>query len=312
MNIKFWGVRGSLPSPLVSKQIREKIDEVIQLASPQDLLTEESKRRFIEALPESLYGTTGGNTPCVELTSDDNQKIIFDAGTGIRVLGKEGETPESLHYSLFFSHFHWDHIQGFPFFDPIYSPKVKFDVYSPFVDMKNYLSGQMSYPYYPVLFDCLADRLSFHIIEESKEFEIGSIKMNCKKMSHPGNSYSYSVTQNGKKFVYATDVELSAKNFDKISDESELFMNADVLVFDSQYTVEEAILKENWGHSAFCYAIDFAALCNIKRLFFFHHEPTYDDNKLSRILDAARWYSMFAAKGNVDVNLASEGLKIEL
>lgn len=312
MEIQFWGVRGSIPSPLSAGQIKEKIDEVVSLASPENFTSQESKRKFLESLPERLYGTVGGNTPCVEFTSDSNRKIIFDAGTGIRLLGKSESLPENLHYNLCFSHFHWDHIQGLPFFDAIYNPGVSFDVYSPFENMENLLSEQMKKPYYPVDFDSVAKRFSFHQIEEKREFKIDDLVLSCIKMSHPGSSYSYSVCENGKKFVYATDVELKEGDFEKSPERSAVFKDADALVFDSQYTVEEAVRKPNWGHSAFCGAIDFAAAWNVKKLFLFHHEPTYDDKKLYKILDSARWYAKYAADGNVEVNLAIEGQKIKI
>src|SRR5574344_1015602 len=130
--------------------------------------------------------------------------------------------------------------------------------------------------------------------------------------THPGNSYSYSFEQDGKKFIYATDVELQEKDFDKDIPSNHFFEDADVLVLDSQYTVEEAIQKEKWGHSAFCYAIDFANAWNIKSLYLFHHEPTYDDKKIYSILQAARWYASYTAHTNVKVYLAIEGQEIEL
>ena len=136
--------------------------------------------------------------------------------------------------------------------------------------------------------------------------------MCCCKMSHPGNSYSYAISENGKKFVYATDVELSQKDFEKTSARIKVFQDADVIVLDSQYTVAEAYQKENWGHSAFCYAIDFAVHWNIKSVYLFHHEPTYDDKKLHSILHAARWYAQYIEHANMQVYLATEGTEINL
>lgn len=305
-------MRGSLPAPLSDSQIKEKIDEVVSRITFDDLASDESRKKFLQNLPPYLYGTAGGNTPCVELSSDENEKIIFDAGTGIRLLGKEGDAPSDFHYNLIFSHFHWDHIQGLPFFDAVYNPNFIFDVYSPFPEMEKYLSDQMKNPYYPVNFDSIAKNFRFHLAEEGKEFSVGNMNLSCIKMSHPGNSYSYSVSQNGKKFVYATDVELKEKDFVQTPERAAVFQNADVLVLDAQYTVEEAMRKENWGHSAFCYGIDFASAWNIKKLFLFHHEPTYDDRKLNKILDSAKWYADYATDGEVEVHLAVEGQKVKI
>ena len=312
MEIQFWGVRGSLPSPLLPEQVKEKIDEVIRRASPEDLESEEAKEKFLKELPEWLYGTAGGNTPCVSLVSENGEKVIFDAGSGFRLFGKSEINAGNPHYSLLFSHFHWDHIQGLPFFDSAYNQNSVFDVYSPFDNMRGTLAAQMSEPYYPVSFESFSKNFNFHKIESGKEFLIGDLRVNSIKMSHPGGSCSYSVCENGKKFVYATDVELCAGDFEKTLERRAVFENADALVFDAQYTAEEAVRKERWGHSAFCYALDFAAFWNVKKLYLFHHEPTYDDKKLNKILTAARWYSDYILDGNIEVYLAVEGQKIKL
>lgn len=312
MDIRFWGVRGSVPAPLSPQQIQAKISSVIQRIKPSDLVSSESREKFISSLPKWIYGTVGGNTPCVELTSNSNKKIIFDAGSGIRNLGKLSIPPENLHYNLFFSHFHWDHIQGLPFFDRIYNPSISFDIYSPFENMDVFLKNQMVSPYYPVTWDVLSKKINFHFMSENTEYKIDDLTVSCMKMSHPGSSYAYSVIENDCKFIYATDVELSPSDFEITPEKESFFKNADVLVLDSQYTVEEAYKKQNWGHSAFCYAVDFANIWNIKKLYLFHHEPTYDDRKLYSILESARWYSNYVANNSVEVYLAAEGLEIKL
>ncbi len=312
MNINFWGVRGSLPAPVTQQQIQSKIFAALQRVTPDDLANNQTKLKFIESLPLWIRGTVGGNTPCVEISTDEGKSIVFDAGTGIRVMGKFGEQPSDKHYSLLFSHFHWDHIQGFPFFDGIYNPDAVFDIYSPFKEMEKYLADQMKDPYYPVKYDSVSKNIHFHEIQSGKTFEIGDVKICCIEMTHPGSSFSYSVSENGKKFVYATDVELSTSDFERTEERRAVFENADAMVMDAQYTAEEALSKANWGHSAFCYAVDFAVFWNIKNLYLFHHEPTYDDRKLSVILDAARLYAEYISKKPVNIFLACEGDTIKL
>ena len=309
MDIQFWGVRGSLPTPLTPQQIQLKIIAAVQRITPADIESAETRERFISNLPEWIFGTTGGNTPCVVITDGDT-KIILDCGTGLRVYGKT-ET-ENKNYHILLSHFHWDHIQGLPFFDPAYDPTAKIHFYSPFPAAKKLLQQQMKRPYYPVPFEAFTEDFNFHNIRKGEEFKIGELTVNFCKMSHPGNSYSYSFSKNGKKFVYATDVELKSKDFEKNEYTTKVFKDADVIVLDSQYTVEEAYKKVNWGHSAFCYAIDFAVHWNIKELYLFHHEPTYDDKKLSSILQAARWYAQYINHADIKIYLAKESKKIIL
>ncbi|MBQ9238564.1 MAG: MBL fold metallo-hydrolase [Treponema sp.] len=312
MKVHFWGVRGSVPTPLTPQQVQSKIMAAIQRVTPHDIVSEDARARFINNLPPWLFGTTGGNTPCVQLSGDDGTEVILDAGSGLRAMGKSVSPPPSKKYYLLFSHYHWDHIQGLPFFDHAYNPDMTFEVYSAFPAAKKILARQMYRPYYPVSFESLTKNFIFHCIKPGELFRIGCFDVCCCKMSHPGNSYSYAFKCNGKHFVYATDVGLSQKDFARTPEHVAVFENADVIILDSQYTVAEAHEKENWGHSAFCYAIDFAIHWHIKDVYLFHHEPTYDDRKLNAILTAARWYAHYVEHSGLSVFIAQEGKEIEL
>ena len=311
MIVRFWGVRGSVPTPLTPEQIQSKIMAAIQRVTPQDLENADTKAKFISSLPQWIYGTAGGNTACVEIKTDKSE-FILDAGTGIRVLAKSHRLPADKHYNLFFSHFHWDHIQGLPFFDAAFDPASSFDVYTCFPNGKELLQKQMTNPYFPVPFEAFTKNFNFHQITPGKAFMIDDVEVNSCLMSHPGNSYSYSFKHNGKKVVYATDVELKIKDYVVTPESESVFKDADCIILDSQYTVEEAFRKENWGHSSFCYAIDFAVFWKIKKLYLFHHEPTYDDKKLNSILQAARWYAQYIEHSEVEIYLAKESKEIEL
>ncbi len=313
MKIHFWGVRGSIPCPIQSSQIQAKINACIQRITPQDLIDFDSRQRFIASLPDWIYGTVGGDSPCVQLITKSGKELILDAGSGMRVLGKNTEIPEDQHYSLFFSHFHWDHICGFPFFDHAYNPNVKIDIYSPFENANEFLALQMpSLNLFPVLWENFSRNFEFHTLDTSKTYYIDGLEINCCKMSHPGSSYSYSFKEDGKKFVYATDVELMDLTDINQQEVEKVFKDADVVVLDTQYTLEEAQSKEKWGHSAFCYAIDFAVSMNVKSVYLFHHDPTYDDKKINSILDAAKWYSSYISNNKVQVELAIQDLEIEI
>ena len=311
MLIHFWGVRGSLPTPITPHQVQSKIMAAVQRITVDDIKDEESRAKFISSLPSWIFGTTGGNTTCVEVKSLGNE-LIFDAGTGIRVLGKSGNLPKDNIYNLFFTHFHWDHIQGLPFFDAAYNPNSEFNIYSPIENTKSILEKQMDQPYYPVPFTALTKKMNFMTLTPGTTINIGNTKICCCPMSHPGTSYSYAVMEGNKKFVFATDVELNSKDFGDSPVKEMVFKNADCLVIDSQYTAEEAYRKQNWGHSAFCYAVDFAVHWGIKKLYLFHHEPTYDDKKLYSIVQAARWYAQYIAHEDITIELAKEDMEIEI
>lgn len=312
MKVTFWGVRGSLPTPLSPERIRAKIEAVVQRIAVSDLENSNARERFISSLPPWIYGTVGGNSACVEIRTKKNEIFILDAGSGIRLLGKKLAKEEARVFHIFISHFHWDHIQGLPFFDPAYNQDSEIHFYSPSEDLKRILFAQMEEPEFPVTMNAFTKKITYHTIVPNESFYVGDVQVTCKKMSHPGDSYAYSFLEDNRKFIYATDVEIFTKDFERDGENDQFFDTADVLVIDSQYTAEEAVEKENWGHSAFCYAVDFAAAWNIPKVLLFHHDPTYDDKKVYSILQSARWYAGYAVKKEINLDIAAEGLEIEV
>jgi phosphoribosyl 1,2-cyclic phosphodiesterase len=311
MKVRFWGVRGSLPAPALPSQIKSKISAVLARLTPEDIQSPENRERFLAGLPPWLFGTVGGNTSCVSV-SNSKDLIVFDCGSGLRELGifYGKENPKPSKYNVFFSHFHWDHLQGLPFFNPAYDPSVSIDFYCPMPNLENALVGQMTGPYFPVHMESMACKKKFIKIESRGNLETVSVEM--KKMSHPGDAYSYLVTDGKKRFIYATDTELSANDFMKTDENTAFFRDADLIVLDCQYTLGEAIEKYNWGHSAFSLAVDFAANWRIKHMLMFHHDPAYNDHKLFNILQSARWYMERLNIKGIEISLAQEGLEIEL
>ena len=158
----------------------------------------------------------------------------------------------------------------------------------------------------------MKSHFTFHLVHNGETFFVDDIKVSVKKMGHPGNSYSYSFEEDGKKFIYATDVELVEKDFDRTVEENFFFENADVLVLDSQYNADELSRKKGWGHNIFSRAVDFANTWHAKKLYLFHHEPTYNDQKIYTILQAARWYKDSCENQGMEIYLAVEGQEVEL
>jgi len=311
MRVRFWGVRGSLPAPLLPAQIKSKISSVLARVTPDDLISPESREHFLAGLPPWLFGTVGGNTPCVSAHSA-KELLVFDCGSGIRELGlvHAAETPKPQRYHIFFSHFHWDHLQGLPFFSPAYDPSVTLNFYSPTANLESTLSGQMTAPYFPVQMETMGSAKKFHHMKGRLNLE--TLSIDYKKMKHPGDSYSYIVREGNKRFIYATDTELDTADFIKTEENVKYFQNADLIVLDSQYTLDEAIDKNNWGHNAFSMAVDFAANWGIKQMVLFHHDPAYNDHKLYTILQSARWYMERMNIKGITLTLAQEGLEIEI
>jgi phosphoribosyl 1,2-cyclic phosphodiesterase len=313
MLIRFWGVRGSLPSPLLPSQIKSKISAVLERLTPVDLESQENRERFLAELPPWLFGTVGGNSPCVSVQLENKHElIVFDSGSGIRELGIDSakKRPKVSRFHLFFSHFHWDHIMGLPFFNPAYDPAVKIDYYSPVPAMETALHGQMTSPYFPLHMEYMASKSKFHTLKGP--VKIHEAAVSYRKMNHPGDSFSYKVDDGKHKFIYSTDTELSAGDFTKNEENSSYFQDVDLIIIDSQYTLGEAIEKYNWGHNAFSMAVDFAANWNIKHMVLFHFDPTYDDHKLYTILQSAKWYTERMNIKGIKLTLAMEGMEIVL
>jgi phosphoribosyl 1,2-cyclic phosphodiesterase len=312
--VRFWGVRGSLPSPLVSSAIKEKISAIIEQMTPEDIANPESKKRFLAGLPPWLCGTVGSNTPCVSVSFKGfNDLLIFDCGSGMRELGAACRSwnPMPENYHTFFSHFHWDHLQGLPFFYPAYNPLATLNFYSPKPALEEYLRGQMIFPYFPIQMDNMTKNKYYYQMKTS--VSIGPATVTFREMNHPGGSFSYKVSYNGKTFIYATDTELSARDFVPTNENTGFFKDVDIIILDAQYTLGEAINKYNWGHSAFSLAVDFAANWGIKRLVLFHFDPAYDDRKLHEILQLAQWYlQRMDFRGEMEISLATEGMEISL
>lgn len=315
MKITFWGVRGSVPTPINTEQIQSRISAVIQRVTAKDLENEDSKEAFLAKLPPYIMQTVGGNTTCIEVRLKDNSTVVFDCGTGIRELAKRdflrndyiGRT-----YNIFFTHFHWDHLQGLPFFTPqAYHPECKVFFHSPVKGFERYLWDQMRLPYFPVTMEAMSAEKKFIELEE-QPLAVGSAIITWRKMKHPGGCYSYKIEESGKQFIFSTDTELTEEDFLRNEENKEFFQDADALVLDSQYTLDEALEKYDWGHSSYSLAVDFASEWGIKKLFLFHHEPLYDDKKIFSILKSAGWYLRHLESKGVEIHLAVEGYELTL
>jgi len=318
MKVRFWGVRGSIGSPIKGRSIRDKVRKILSYAGPGDVLDEDSVDRFLDSLPFSLLHTYGGNTTCLELRSKDDGLIIVDAGTGLRQLGnkilaEEGYLQGRGECHMLFTHSHWDHIQGLPFFAPFYIPGNRFHIHAISEDIEGRLRYQHSERHFPVPFDGLLSSKTFHQHQEGETFDLQGIKVTSKSVRHPGGSFSYKFEEGGRTLIFGTDAEFKLEDMDGIDEYIQYFRNADVLNFDTQYTFEELLQKIDWGHSSASIATDLALKSGVKKLVLFHHDPSYDDEKLDDVyLRAVRYKEMMDPDADLDIVMAYEGLELEL
>ncbi|MFC2124212.1 MBL fold metallo-hydrolase [Bacteroidota bacterium] len=228
----------------------------------------------------------GGNTTCISIKGNLENRIgILDAGTGIRKLGKEILSPdnplECNEIIILFSHFHWDHILGFPFFNPAYDPDRIITIMAmgenlPVKDLRDIFDVAMQSEYFPVNLDDMNAKIDF--LMPGKDMEnIWDTKITSYKHNHPGGAYSYRFERNDKVWTICTDIE-HGETIDQ--NVVELAKGADLLIHDGQFTAEELKRKKGWGHSSCDQAISVAEQAGCKQLIITHHDPDHDDQFL--------------------------------
>ncbi len=272
--IKFWGARGSIPVP-----------------GPSTV-------------------KYGGNTSCIEVRAGA-EILIFDAGTGLRLLGNKLLLEMPIVARMFFTHLHWDHIQGFPFFAPAFIKGNRFDLFGAkklFRTLAETLEGQMNYPTFPVSLEDMASTINFHDLREKEAVACGDAVISNTQLNHPGGIYAYRVDFGGHAVVIATDTEHYSCLDQKLVSLAE---SADILIYDTMYTPEdyegslEVPSKTGWGHSTWREGVKIAKAAGVRKLILFHHNPDYDDEMIqSTETEARREFNETVA--------AYEGLTLQL
>ena len=254
MNLTFRGVRGSIPTP------------------------ERSHLGF------------GGNTSCLEVRGPGSELLVIDGGSGARALGAAltqefGRRVPDLHFLM--THFHWDHIQGLPFFTPLYTSENRVTFHSPKPPevTRQILDRQMENPYFPVGSETFSAHRDF-VLNESGPLRLGGITVQPFPLHHPQGASGYRIECGGAVIVHASDFEHGEPRLDSVLRDHA--QNADVLVFDAQYSPEQYVNRRGWGHSTWLEATRVARDAGVKQLVLFHHDPAHDDVIVQQLVDAAR------------------------
>jgi len=262
-------------------------------------------------VPDPDFVKFGGNTPCVLVTFSNGRVVIFDAGTGVRKLGDDLLAAAHKQYdniTINFSHTHWDHIQGFPFFKLANDPRRRLTLGicgkdRDAKDLKSIIATQMQTDYFPVSLERIGAQLTF-LQPDITEFKHPrrDIEIVASKHNHPGGAYGYRITEGDKILVYCTDVEHGDAIDPKVV---ALSRDADLLIHDAQYTPEELKEKKGWGHSSWEQAVEVAERARVKALALFHHDPDHSDAFLTDL-------EMEIQKRFPQVFLAREGAEVEI
>ncbi len=281
VTVRCWGTRGSIPSP-----------------GPKTV-------RF------------GGNTTCLEVCIAE-QRLIFDAGSGIRPLGRDMVERGPNDIPIFLTHFHWDHIQGFPFFAPLYDPEDRIRVVGPKqkdIDVQNLFAGQMGPIYFPVPFSVVAAEMEFEHLNDGA-YEVGEISLDVIRVRHPSFVLGYRIRVGGRIICFIPDNELEGGTYPEVEPGFDRRIvdfvgDADLLIHDAMYTEDEYPQRVGWGHSTFEQSLRLARDAGVKRLLFTHHDPNRTDYELDAIVAKMRGE---AARDGVDlvVEGAREGVDYRL
>ncbi len=287
MRVQFWGTRGSIAKP-----------------GP-------STARY------------GGNTSCIEARSARGTLVVVDCGTGGHSLGQNLTSAGSkgLRGHILISHTHWDHIQGIPFFAPLFVPGSEWDIYGPKglgQSMREALAGQMQYTYFPVTLDQCGARIRYHDLVEGT-FDIDDIKVSTHYLNHPALTLGYRLEADGVAVVYACDHEphsrMLATGHGDITGQdlrhAEFINRADLLIHDAQYTAEEYPAKVGWGHSTVEYVVNLGQFAQVKRVALTHHDPLRDDDAIDRLVANIR-AKLRENPSSLDVFAAVEGQIVEI
>ena len=297
MKVRFWGTRGSIPTPG-----RETV-------------------RY------------GGNTPCLEVRLHNNHLVIFDAGTGIRGLGEALiATGESIKAFVVITHPHWDHIQGFPFFKPAFITGNEFTIIgaqSRGVTLRQMIAYQMENVYFPIQLHELKAKINFRPIKE-ESLQVFDATLSSCYVNHPSFALGYRLEVGGRSLVYISDnepfdreVAKSLKNVEKVivdkylaakGDPNQRIIDfargADILIHDATYTPEEYVDHVGWGHSHYLFCLEVAAKARAKKLVLFHHDQSHNDEKIDDIIQTCR-REIRTRSYRFDCIAAEEGLEIE-
>lgn len=328
MRVHFWGVRGSVPAPLPAEEVSARLVEALwrlgQDPYPPDLTDRDAITTWIEALPAATRTYAGGNTPCVTIETDAGDLIIIDLGTGIRPLGNtlmSGPFGRGTgHAHILISHFHWDHLQGWPFFKPAYVAGNILEMYSRHPCLEQRLHQQQEAPFFPpAAWEDMRATISYQELS-AEPFTLceGRVKVSTLELNHPSRAFAYRIEADGKVCVYASDGAYLDLDDVSLRPFIDFYQGADLLIFDAQFTLSESFEKRTWGHSSAVIGVELACQADVSKLALFHHDPGADDLQLERMLKVGQEYgaspnSVVRRRANqVDLFIAREGLEITL
>lgn len=287
-----WGVRGSLPTPVQPEVFLWRMEQALtQYEKLRETGANISARSFLDTLPAHITLGYGGNTMCGEVVYGED-RLLIDGGSGIRNFSENilRNSPTVSEFHIYMTHYHWDHLIGLPFFSPLFIPGKTVHFYSVDPELDRSLATLFKKPNFPVPFEVIAKQVRTHIVKPRVPFQIGQIKVTPYQLDHPDPCWGARIEAGGKSLAWAVDNEGIRHSAEQLGADLPLFTGADLMVFDAQYTFDEALEKINWGHSSAPIGIDLALRESIKRVVFVHHDPSASDQHIRQAEEQTEVY----------------------
>jgi phosphoribosyl 1,2-cyclic phosphodiesterase len=287
MKVKYWGVRGSIPSAPPPEQIVQEVERTLN----DFFLTGHSQpsqiKDYLKKNHITKLGGYGTATTCAAVESDKGLQIIIDGGSGIRMLGEElmqgpcARGKGTVH--IFLTHFHWDHMIGLPFFMPMFVPGNRINFYAVQPELEDLVKGIFRRPYFPVAFEALPSSIHFHQLPPRQPLIIDDLSITPYQLDHPDPCWGYRVECAKKSYAHCVDTEGTRVTVEQLGLDLPLYEKANLMYFDAQYTLPELAEKANWGHSASQIGLDIAFRESIKKVIFAHHDPRANNDHIEQL-----------------------------
>lgn len=275
MKIKFWGVRGSLPSSGTLDESKGQFAFLMKSFLDSGYKTSAEVDQFLATLNPTLINGYGVSTTCVQLKSDD-QSIIIDGGSGIKFLSDElaENRFQDKVYHILMSHFHFDHVLGLPYFTPHFLAGCTIKYYSVQPECEEIVRALFQKPTFPVEYEDLKAKVEFIKLSPYEKRYINGFEVTPYLLDHPDPCYGYRIAKDGKSYAHAVDTEATRLTADELGRDAGLYQNADLLYIDAQYLEEDMIHKKGWGHGTFERAFDLCHRFGIKQVYMAHYDPS--------------------------------------